>query len=88
VIGRTATLIYLLEVEDWQNTDTVRLMPEIHRRNDPDYLRFRPYHAFTTRAAGRAGDDRRKTAWWRLLLTAGVLALGGLGVGFLLLHHR
>ncbi len=78
-----------MEVEDRQNADTVRSMPEIHRRNDPDYLRFRPYHAFTaTRAPGRAGEERRKGAWWRLLLTAGALALGGLGVGFLLLHHR
>ncbi len=62
-------------------------MPEIHRKNDPDYLRFRPYRAFTSRATGRPADERRK-AFWRLLLAAGTVALAALGVGLVLLRHR
>jgi len=49
-------------------------MPQRQRRNDSDYIRFRPYHAFTSTPADRFRSDRWN-AVWRVVLTIGILAL-------------
>ena len=61
-------------------------MPPKQRGKDSDYLRFRPYHAFTSPAAGPARNA------WGTLLWRGVLLVGGVGllaaVGLWVLNHR
>ncbi len=49
-------------------------MPKKTRRKDSDYLRFRPYHAFTSPAIDPV-DANRRTALWRAVLIAGAVVL-------------
>jgi hypothetical protein len=49
-------------------------MPKpIRRRKDNDYIRFRPYHAFTT-PAGQSREPGQK-ALWRIIWLIGVIVL-------------
>jgi len=46
------------------------------RRNDADYVRFPPYHVFTSPASVAAVNDRRKLFLWIFLIAAALLVLG------------
>lgn len=50
------------------------------RRNDADYVRFPPYHVFTSPASMAAGNDRRKLFLWIFLIAAALAVLGVVAV--------
>ena len=50
------------------------------RRNDADYVRFPPYHVFTSPASMAAGNDRRRLFLWIFLIAAAVAVLGVVAV--------
>lgn len=59
-------------------------MAKRKRARESDYLRFRPYRAFTTPPANVGAE--RSTVVWRVVLTVGALALAA----FVAMHlsHR
>jgi len=50
-------------------------MPKKLRTKDSDYLRFRPYRAFTSPAVPSPEDAARKTLWRGVLLLIVVAAV-------------
>ncbi|HSI13558.1 MAG TPA: hypothetical protein VK961_16050 [Chthoniobacter sp.] len=47
-------------------------MPKPRRTKQPDFLQFRPYHAFTAHAE-RPAKAGGMAKWWLLLLAAAVM---------------
>jgi hypothetical protein len=64
-----------MRVASGLNRDTVRArMPKSPRKKDSDYLRFRPYRAFTEQPTNNSSADRW-TLFWRIVIALGALAL-------------
>lgn len=59
-------------------------MAKRKRERESDYLRFRPYRAFTTQPANVGAD--RWTSFWRFVLIVGALAVLAF-VAMHLSHH-
>lgn len=57
-------------------------MPKNQRGKDSDYLRFRPYHAFTSPAIEPANVTWRKALWRAVLLLGAVVLLVAVALWF------